>query len=282
MIIQIPDWLVNSKRINSQNHSWMYKDGKSLSRKLGAKSKEEFEQEIIKIAKQGKKRPSQKTKIGLQICYFTNPNHPRYNKEFANKIKKIRPDWFRNSSDIAKKKLIEMARKGKDKPNIKTSLGRKFYRYAIEKGSCFDPDFKEDIKKANSSWLNTGCKKVESKKQKLIGLLKNKKLKISDFGDLKCSFYYYMKNDKGFRNIVQKLRPDLSFFIREKIEKPRTFNRKNKITNLLRNKTPKSKFSHEDKMAIKRYTTSSSSFDPKFTKTFKKLAPNWKGQIDYW
>lgn len=227
---------------------------------------------LIKMAKNGEDRPTYKTKIGKLLC-----NYLKRDKKFRSIIEKTRPDWLLSGSDLTKQKLIEMCKNGKKKPSIRTKLGRKFYRYAIEKRSCFDINFKKTIKSINSAWIETRGEKSLKNKQNLIKLLKNNKHKnISNCSKLRSLLYFHLRNDKNFREEVYKLNSNLSFFVRDKTKKPRTFIKKSRLEKLLKSKKPRSFFSKSEQKAIYRYTkVGGSSFDINFLKIFKKYAKDW-------
>lgn len=55
----------------------------------------ERKKQLLKIAKKGEKRPNCLESLGRHLCIYVSKNHKYYDEEFANKIKKLRPDWFR-------------------------------------------------------------------------------------------------------------------------------------------------------------------------------------------
>lgn len=179
-----------------------------------------------------------------------------------------------DSIDDTKKLLLKMAKKGESKPDVRTKLGHKFYRYAIDKKhDCYDSKFAESISKANPNWLKSRQDRSSDRKQKIIQWAKNKKLRISDLDSLlRCNLYFYLKSDKNFAQKIYKLRPDMSYFlkVKGKVKRPRTFAVKNKIINLAKSKSPRPKGPLNN--ALKRYLTKcNSSYDPKFEKTIREL-----------
>lgn len=106
-------------------------------------------QKLLLMAKNGAKRPNQKTHLGmLMYSYF------RRDLEFKNKIKKIRPEWFVTRSDVAnmkKKKLLEMAKKGYKRTY--DALGKCLCNYVSKGTGNYDPVFDKKIKKLRPDWF---------------------------------------------------------------------------------------------------------------------------------
>lgn len=176
------------------------------------------------------------------------------------------------SIEDTKKLLLEMAERGEPRPDVRTKLGHKFYRYAVDKKhDCYDSSFAESISTANPNWLKSRGERSLDRKQRIIQWAKNKKLRISDLDRrLKCNLYCYLKNDENFAQKIYELRPDMSYFLKGKTKTPRTFAIKNKIINLAKNKKPRPKGPLNN--ALKRYLTKCNcSYDPKFEKTIRKL-----------
>jgi len=52
-------------------------------------------QSIVKLAKQGKNKPSRKNVLGIAIKNYCSKSSPAYDKKFFTLIKKLKPDWFK-------------------------------------------------------------------------------------------------------------------------------------------------------------------------------------------
>ena len=86
-----------------------------------------------------------------------NHKHKCYDPEFEKQIRDLRPDWFNKPK---KQQLLEMARNGKPKPNVKSHpLGMTFYCYCCNrKNKCYDPELEKQIRDLRPDWF----KKLDS------------------------------------------------------------------------------------------------------------------------
>jgi len=111
---------------------------------------------IIQLAKSGAKRPSCRTKIGNSFYGYTQKLNNSYDPDFTELIKKLRPDWFLNQSEIAhqkKQKLIQIAKSGANRPHRSTKLGIAICSYTSKVHLSHDPDFTKLIKKLRPDWF---------------------------------------------------------------------------------------------------------------------------------
>lgn len=51
--------------------------------------------EILKLAREGKPRPSQRTRLGQALSSYLTKKRRGYDAEFEKELRAIRPDWFR-------------------------------------------------------------------------------------------------------------------------------------------------------------------------------------------
>jgi len=104
-------------------------------------------EELLKLAKTGGKRPTQKTNSSL--CSYANESSKCYDATFAKKIKKIAPHWFEKTSKKKKEELLKLAKKGGEKPCWRDHpLGKDFYNYTSRTSS-----FTKQIKKLAPHWF---------------------------------------------------------------------------------------------------------------------------------
>lgn len=109
---------------------------------------------LIKIAKNGKKKPGWNSSLGRAFKNYTTRSHICYCAKFTKTIKRIRPDWFFvNSSALRKKQLINMAKSGKDRPHSKSKMGYSFYSYTQKTHDCYCEEFVKTIKKIRPDWI---------------------------------------------------------------------------------------------------------------------------------
>ena len=55
-------------------------------------------QNILKLAKEQKPKPNRNHVLGIAIKNYTNKSSPAYDCNFEAEIKRLRPDWFKNSA----------------------------------------------------------------------------------------------------------------------------------------------------------------------------------------
>ena len=109
---------------------------------------------LLKMAKDGKPTPTQKTNRSLYASFmgYTNPNNEHYDLEFTKEMKRIRPYWRKS---IKKEALIKIAKEGKPRPTRKTnkSLYQLFMNYTNPNNGHYDPEFTQEIENIRPEWL---------------------------------------------------------------------------------------------------------------------------------
>jgi hypothetical protein len=110
-------------------------------------------QKLIEIARNGKSKPTTKTKLGKLLSNYTNKASLTYDANFDKTIREIAPNWFVSTSQIMKDKLIEIAINKKPKPSRKTKMGRALSEYTKKSSRCFDSDFDKTIRKIAPNWF---------------------------------------------------------------------------------------------------------------------------------
>ena len=235
-------------------------------------------QTLINMAKDGKNRPGQKTKLGASLSSYTKSGIA-HDARFTKIIKKLRPDWFINQSEKAnqnKKILIKMAKDGKDILIKKTKLGMAFTRYTVKSSVCFDADFTKNIRKLRPDWLLNQTEKANQKKQLLIRIAKNGEDKPSARSKLGILLSNYVLSSSStnlvFTKLIKKLRPD--WFSRSK---PNVNKNKQKIIDMAKNgmKRPNSKTTKEGCALSSYINKGHCCYCPKFDKLIRKLRPDW-------
>jgi hypothetical protein len=226
-------------------------------------------QKLILLAKNGKNKPKERTKLGSAFATYTRKSSLVFDRKLTSILKNIRPDWFIKKSDVIKKELIKIAKSGKHRPNQKTKLGSSL------SGLLYNNlKFSKLIKKLRPDWFVTQTQIANQMKQQLLNLAKNGKNKPSQktkLGTLfsNCKNKKSYSYDPDFINEIKKIRPDWlvrsSFTNRQKLitmaknGENRPSRRKTKIGALLLNYTSKS----------------CASYDADFDKTIRKLRPDW-------
>jgi hypothetical protein len=114
-------------------------------------------QKLIDMAKNGEPRPSQKTKLGRVLSEYTKKSSSCFDDNFYKIIIKLRPDWFVSQKEGAsqkKKKLIEMARNGDNRPSFETKIGQALSNYTRESSFVYDLVFDKTIRKLRPDWFD--------------------------------------------------------------------------------------------------------------------------------
>jgi hypothetical protein len=236
--------------------------------------------QLLEMAKNGEPKPiPNKHPLGHMIHAYTRVSHESFDPEFANKIKRIRPDWFVTPSEGArknKKQLLEMARNGSPKPIYdKHPLGERFGEYVNENKSSFDPEFTKEIKKLRPEWFISKSDIAKEKKKQLLEMAKNGDSKpIPDKHPLGQVLGCYTNPnsqtyDKEFSEEIRLLRSD--WFVNTASEN------KKQLLEMAKNGEPKPVYKkHPLGQVFGCYANSNRrSFDPEFFKEIKKVRPDW-------
>ena len=111
-----------------------------------------IKQELLQIAKSGKPRPRKITTLGNALSHYTTKSKS-YNPDFDKEIRNLRPDWFENTSIKKKEELLQIAKSGKPRPNIKTTLGNALSKYISKSSGSYDEDFDKEIRNLRPNWF---------------------------------------------------------------------------------------------------------------------------------
>lgn len=166
---------------------------------------------LLKMAMKGEKRPYCKYKIGLALCSYTNKNNGSYDEEFDKKIRDLVPEWFVSTSNLKKKRLLEMARRGDNRPiEEKDELGITLGTYIRKSSGCYDAEFDQEIRLLAPQWFVSAS---DNNKKKLIEMAKNNeprpKVKKHPLGNtlIKYTSKKYEYYDEEFDIEIRKLAP---------------------------------------------------------------------------
>jgi hypothetical protein len=225
-------------------------------------------QQLLEMARQGEKRPSARTQLG-QALY----NYLRKSSEFTNEIKRIRPDWLVSKSDHNKQLLLDFARKGKPRPNIKTQLGGALKNYTLPNSVSYDPIFAKKIKNFRPDWF---LRKSHLKRQQLLEMARKKLPKPDHNTQLgKALKKYTLKTSGGYNAVfdkkIRKLAPNWFISRYDAVNE-----KKRQLLEMARKKLPKPSQRTQIGRALGKYTwNKSESYDPVFAKQIKKIRPDW-------
>ncbi len=233
------------------------------------KPSDTMRQIIIKMAKDGKPKPKKSTKEGRKLSYYTSKSSHSYYEPFDKLIRKLRPDWFVSSSDLMKKILIKMAKKGKPRPKQKTKEGMSLCIYTNKFSQSYDENFDKLIKKLRPDWF---IKSSDVTRQILVKMAKERKPKPkAKTKEGKALVCYTNKStgsyNESFDKLIRKLRPD--WFIKYGDIM------KQKLINMAKERKPKPKAKTKEGSALYGYTNKSTSYNKSFDKLIRKLRPDW-------
>jgi len=118
------------------------------------------------------------------------------------------------TSIINKKRLIQLAKSGVNRPSQKTKLGRALSEYTKKSSKTCDREFNNLKRKLRPDWFFSQTQVVNQKKQKLLKMAKNGQKRPSadktklgqDLSNYtrKSSFVY----DPKFDRLIRKTQPD--------------------------------------------------------------------------
>lgn len=69
-------------------------------------------EKIILLAKEGKNKPKNRSKLGRAYYHYTNKNDSTYDKNFTKELKQLRPDWFQSRVEKSFKLMKDLIPKG--------------------------------------------------------------------------------------------------------------------------------------------------------------------------
>jgi superfamily II DNA or RNA helicase len=258
--------------------------------RFNANSARENKRKLIELAKSGGKKPNagsrdvDERKIGKVLCHYTTTKDASYDAAFDNQIHHTRPDWFENTSDINKAKLIESAKSGAERPSSTSKnpderkLGGRLLNYISSNRKSYDPVFRRQIRALRPDWFEDT---VATNKAKLIELAKSgadrpnacsEDLDERRLGDQLCRYIGKRNGDSAFRHQIRTLRPDW-------FEDTAAAN-KAKLIELAKSGADRPNCSSEDREtkrlgSILVCYTSDRSRDPIFNKQIRTLRPDW-------
>jgi hypothetical protein len=238
------------------------------------KSSDIMKQKLIAMAKNGKPRPSQKTKEGKALGKYTNKSSVSYCPKFDKTIRKLIPDWFISTSKIMKKKLIAIAKSGAKKPSHRTKEAQALYNYTRKSSVVYCQKFDKTIRKLRPDWFVFTSQIM---RQKLIAMAKSGAKKPNYVTKEGRCLYNYTKKYSGaycqkFDKTIRKLRPD--WFVKS------SDNMKQNLISMAKSgaKRPGKK-TKEGRCLISYTIKSGSCYCPIFNKTVRNLAPFWFRKI---
>ncbi len=165
----------------------------------------ENKQKLLKMAKNGEKRPHSRTYIGRALNRYICES-ACFDNDFYNQIKELAPKWFEKSSEKNKKILLEMARRGEQRPSKhKTKLGEYLRSYTSKIKNGYDSSFDNEIRRIAPRWFE---KTSDESKKILIKMAQENKpkpsVRNSSIGR-KLRSYTDLSQDRTFDEVFNKL-----------------------------------------------------------------------------
>jgi predicted house-cleaning noncanonical NTP pyrophosphatase (MazG superfamily) len=188
-----PDWFVSRTQIANKN-----------------------KQNLIKMAKSGEDRPKARTKIGRQLCEYTNKSSNSYCPIFDKIINRLAPNWFLGKEQISyqkKQRLIKLAKSGSKRPNKKTKEGQLLINYTCKKSGSYCRNFDKNIRKLRPDWFISRTQIANKKKQDLIKMAnrgKDRPIQKTEYGSALTNYTCKFSGCycPTFDKTIRKLRPD--------------------------------------------------------------------------
>ena len=226
---------------------------------------------IIELAKSGKPRPPQRSKLGMSLAGYMVKGSKTYNHQFVTQIRQLRPDWFKRKTSPIKPVLIEMAMNGASRPPRNTREGRILGSFTRPSSPQCDEKFHLRLKQLRPDWFD----KSNEYKKELIKMAKNKEHRPSRHRPPKtlgnCLCNYTSRSGKSydaeFDKKIRALAP--SWF-------EKTKNKKLQLMQIAELNQPRPKSKYPLYKALGHYTSvKSTSYDAKFDKEIRLLRPDW-------
>ena len=178
--------------------------------------------QLLEMARAGKPRPiarkhKQGVLLGNILPNYTNKSSASYDEAFDKQIRLLAPQWFIDRSSITrdkKKRLLEMARARKPRPNQKKDkLGQSLCAYTYKSSGCYDADFDKEIRGINSDWFiidRYGA--ADTKKARLLEMARAGEPKPTwrdEMGRFFCNYTQKLSNsyDEAFDRQIRLLAP---------------------------------------------------------------------------
>jgi hypothetical protein len=172
---------------------------------------------LLEMAKNGEQRPNAHIdkRLGTALTSYTCKKKTCYDLKFDAEMRRLRPDWFGDTTIPKKQKLLEMASNGEKRPTKSKKLGTALISYTHKKSGCRDPEFNAEIRRLRPDWFEDT---VTAKKRELLEMAKNGEAKPNGTLGSALSRYTHphvslgsgriRKGDPEFNAEIRRLRPD--------------------------------------------------------------------------
>ena len=132
--------------------------------------------ELLQMATEGVPRPVYTSKLGIALGMYTNPAHQMFDQVWSSEIRRVAPQWWKSAQYPARLELLlEMAKRGDDRPKWGTPLARALAEYASRNSKC--PEFAREIHQTAPHWFQAD----------VVSAMKDKLLQMAESGEPKPS-----------------------------------------------------------------------------------------------
>ena len=207
--------------------------------------------------------------LGDCLVRYTN-NGSAFDKEFNKKIRKAAPDWFLNSSDEKKQKLLMMAREGEPRPTQQGHpLGAMLGCYTNSDNSCYDAKFNSEIRETAPHWF---IDDVTENKKLLLEMARMRKARPTQKTPLGQALSSYTnrrsKMDPEFNKDIREAAPDWFVNSADKHKK--------QLLRMAHRGEPRPRPAHKLGNVLCNYTRKKNKdYDPEFNEKIREAAPHW-------
>ena len=230
---------------------------------------------LLEMASKRQPRPHWKSALGGALRNYTSKSTITYDADFTRKITRLAPQWFLSRVEKSKKKLLEMAARGDDKPKIKEHpMGGVLQNYTSESSSYYDPEFTKKIKKLAPHWL---LRTADQNKKMLLEMAKKRRPRPAwkhPLGKVLPSYISKMSKiyDPDFTRKIRKFAPEWILVPKTEVANQK----KARLLDMAKKGAPKLGHDHPLVRALSNYTSKkSSTYDSDFDKKIRKIAPHW-------
>lgn len=207
---------------------------------------------------------------------YINFNHECFDQNFKKIMELLCPVWFKNSANINKEKLLQIAKNGGERPNQhKDVLGVRLCDYCNKNTKSYDIEFDKQIRKLRPDWFSYSIR--DNQLQLLVLAKQNKprpKQREGHLGVALCS--YTQKTSKCYNKLfdeeIRKLRPDW-FVTKEMLAE----DKKKQLIIMAKTgcKRPSSDTTKIGSALLSYTRKTHGSYDEQFNKKIRKLRPDW-------
>ena len=186
--------------------------------KRQSSSDDEHKQRFVERSTDGHAKRPYEVNADIKIfSKLTNPGNRRFDPEFTQQMRLLRPDWFAADRVLGYKKAIEalLADPTSSRPPPGTLLGKRLAGYLNRTANQYDPHLADLVKTVRPDWLMNTKKQQTAfyKRQFLEEAARTGSPRPSHSTQLGARFFSYLQKasfsyDAEFRASMERVRPD--------------------------------------------------------------------------